>query len=44
MTDILLIGVLLLIIGGAAWYIYRSKKGGKKCIGCPSGGDCSKCK
>ena len=39
--DYLLIGVLLLIAGFAAFAIYRSKKSGKKCIGCPDSGCCS---
>ena len=41
MEDLILILVLVLIIGGAALYIYRAKKKGRKCIGCPSGGSCS---
>lgn len=39
--DIGIIAVLLLIIGGAVFAIYRSKKSGKKCIGCPDSGCCS---
>ena len=35
--------ILVLIIGGAAVYVYRSKKRGVKCIGCPSGGKCGGC-
>ncbi len=39
----LIIGiVLLVIIGFAARYVYKAKKNGAKCIGCPSGGCCSK--
>ena len=33
-----------LIAGGliaAALYVYRAKKSGKKCIGCPDPGSCS---
>lgn len=41
MTDLLVILVLLLILGGAGLYIYRAKKRGQKCIGCPNGGSCS---
>lgn len=47
--DILIIAILVVIIGAAVWYIYKSKKSGKKCIGCPdsgcscSGGACSGC-
>ena len=43
MENILLIAVLTLILGGAAYYVYKAKKKGKKCIGCPAGGNCSSC-
>ena len=36
-------GVLLLIVGGAAYYIYKAKKSGKKCVGCPDAANCSRC-
>lgn len=39
--DLLVIAVIAAILGGAGWYIYKSKKAGKKCIGCPDGGSCS---
>lgn len=39
--DIIIIAVVVLIVGVAAWYIYKSKKNGKKCIGCPDGCACS---
>jgi len=32
--------VLLAIIGGAAFYIYKQKKSGAKCIGCPHSKSC----
>ena len=41
MTDAIIIAVLLVIIGAAAWYVYKAKKSGKKCIGCPDG--CCSC-
>ncbi len=40
MTDILIIAVLFIIIGGAAAYVIKAKKSGVKCIGCPSGATC----
>ncbi len=43
MKDIIAVIVILIILGIAIGYIVRSKKKGVKCIGCPSGGDCSKC-
>ena len=44
LTDVIVIAVLIAILGGAAWYVYKAKKSGKKCIGCPDGCscDCSK--
>ena len=41
LVDVIVVAVLALILGLAAWYVYKSKKSGKKCIGCPSGGSCS---
>ena len=38
--DFVIIAVIVLIVGGAGFYIYRAKKSGKKCIGCPDGGSC----
>ena len=38
--DVILIFVILLIVVGASYYIYRAKKGGKKCIGCPYADRC----
>ena len=40
MEDIILIAVLAVIIGLAVFYVYKSKKSGKKCIGCPYGSQC----
>ena len=37
-ADCVIIGVIALILGLAAGYVYKAKKNGKKCIGCPSGG------
>lgn len=41
MTDVIIAVILLVIIGMAAAYIIKSKKRGVKCIGCPSGCNCS---
>ena len=38
MTDAIVVAVIVLIIGLAAFYVYKAKKSGKKCIGCPDGG------
>ncbi|MBR3692905.1 MAG: hypothetical protein IKL88_00095 [Erysipelotrichales bacterium] len=37
MIDIVVILVLLMILGAASFYVYRSKKAGVKCVGCPTG-------
>ncbi len=41
MENIIVIAVLVFIVGLASGYIYKAKKSGKKCIGCPAGGACS---
>jgi hypothetical protein len=43
MADYIVGGVIVLIIVGAAWYVIKAKKSGRKCIGCPAAGGCSKC-
>lgn len=43
MIDIIVIMILLILVGTASYYIWKEKKKGNKCIGCPSGG-CSTCK
>lgn len=40
LADFVILAVILLIIGGAGFYVYRAKKSGKKCIGCPYAGNC----
>ena len=39
-VDYLIIAVIAVILGVAAGYIYKAKKSGKKCIGCPDSGSC----
>lgn len=41
MTNVIVFGILILILGGAIAYIVKAKKAGVKCIGCPAGGTCS---
>ena len=43
MVDIILILILAAIVGSASLYIYKSKKRGVKCIGCPASGSCFSC-
>ncbi len=40
MIDLILIAVLVVIIAAAGGYIYKAKKNGQKCIGCPAGCSC----
>ena len=40
LIDYILVAVVILIISFAVYAIYRSKKNGKKCIGCPNSGTC----
>ena len=41
-VDFIIIAIIALIVGGAVAYIIKAKKSGKKCIGCPDSGACSK--
>lgn len=40
MENIVAIAIILLIVGGASFYIIKAKKSGKKCIGCPDSCSC----
>ena len=40
MENIIIIAVIVLVLGFAVFYIYKAKKSGKKCIGCPNSGSC----
>lgn len=40
MKNILLVAILLIIAGSAVWYIYKAKKSGATCIGCPHSKNC----
>ena len=44
-VDIIILAVVAAAIGLAGRYIYKAKKSGKKCIGCPDGcsGSCGSC-
>ena len=44
MKNLLATIVILLIVGGAFFYIVRAKKSGQKCIGCPHSKECGKSK
>ena len=40
MTNVILFAVLAVIVAAAATYIYKAKKRGVKCVGCPAGAKC----
>ncbi len=40
MDNLIIIAAVVLIVAFAGAYVYREKKKGKKCIGCPDGGSC----
>lgn len=41
MENLVIVVVLLIVVGLAGLYVYKAKKNGKKCIGCPE--NCSCC-
>ena len=41
MEDLIIILILLVLAGGISLYIYKQKKKGNKCIGCPYSKNCS---
>lgn len=40
MDTIIVIAIVLVIVGLAGFYIYKEKKSGKVCVGCPYGSSC----
>lgn len=41
MADIIIVCILVICVGGASYYIYKNKKKGGQCIGCPCAQSCS---
>ena len=41
MDNFIIIAVILVIVGLAGAYVYKAKKKGVKCVGCPHSGSCS---
>lgn len=41
MIDLIVALIIAGILAMAGWYIWRSKKNGQKCIGCPDSKNCS---
>lgn len=42
LANIIIIAVLAAIVGGIVYYLYRAKKRGENCIGCPYSKTCNK--
>ncbi|MGN0347698.1 MAG: FeoB-associated Cys-rich membrane protein [Lachnospiraceae bacterium] len=40
MENVIIIAVLLLVVGFAVFYLWKERKKGVKCIGCPSAKNC----
>ena len=40
MTDILILLVVAAVVALAGWYVYKAKKSGQKCVGCPNSKTC----
>ncbi len=43
MRNLLAIGIIVIVLGNAVWYIIKKRKKGIACIGCPNG-NCKACK
>ncbi len=41
MENLIILAIIAVIVGFAARHIYKAKKKGVKCIGCPDGCSCS---
>jgi len=44
MTDIIIILIVAAILGLAGGYVYKAKRRGEKCIGCPQSRNCAGCR
>ena len=42
MENVIVVGILLAIVGSIVWYLWRAKKRGETCIGCPYAKQCAK--
>jgi hypothetical protein len=42
MINIILTAILILIVGSICFYLFKQKKKGNHCIGCPYAGKCGK--
>ncbi|MBQ7032688.1 MAG: FeoB-associated Cys-rich membrane protein [Clostridia bacterium] len=42
MVNAISIAAVAVVVGLAVYYVYKEKKNGRKCIGCPQSGCCGK--
>ncbi|MCI5774108.1 MAG: FeoB-associated Cys-rich membrane protein [Erysipelotrichaceae bacterium] len=42
MIDLIVLAIIAACVGFASYYLYRKKKQGAKCIGCPYAKECTK--
>lgn len=42
LANAIIVLILVASVSGAIWYIYKEKKKGRHCIGCPMAGNCPK--
>ena len=42
MVNLIAMAVIVAIVGAAAGYLYKAKKRGVRCVGCPDSGHCSR--
>ncbi len=40
-VDFIIVAVIAVILAGAGFYIYKAKKNGQKCVGCPHAKTCA---
>ncbi len=40
--NVIVFAILVLIIGAVGFYLYRAKKKGQTCVGCPCAKECSR--
>ena len=43
-VNVVLVAVLVIIVGAASIYLYKAKKSGQKCVGCPYAKKCGSTK
>ena len=41
MVNVIAVLVLLVVVAAAAGYVYKAKKSGQKCVGCPHAKQCA---